>query len=141
MEAAMGTEAVWNAEGERIQEGAPVMIGGPARAACWRRRVCRGCGERRPLFSFRGVVKADRHHDLCFACYRATLDRLRARRLGAAASGAGLSNPRPRPSKSVADRAALLEEIATRRRDAQIIARHALDAREAASGSTCAAGA
>jgi len=64
----------------------------------------------------------------CFACYRAEVNRLRARRLDAAPSGATIATPRPRPSKGVADRAALLAEIAIRRRRAQIAARHALEA-------------
>lgn len=64
----------------------------------------------------------------CFACYGAEVNRLRARRLDAAAFGAAIANPHPRPSTSFADRAALLEEIAVRRRRAQIVARHALDA-------------
>jgi hypothetical protein len=62
----------------------------------------------------------------CFACYRAEVNRFRARRLEAAASGATIANPRPQPSKAVADRAALLAEMAVRRRRAQIAARHAL---------------
>ena len=44
-----------------------------------------------------------------------------------AASGA-IANPRPRPSKAVTDRAALLADIAVRRRRAQMRARQALDA-------------
>lgn len=64
----------------------------------------------------------------CFACYRAEVNRFRARRMYAAASGAAIAHPRPRPSKGVADRAALLAEIAIRRRRAQIVARHALEA-------------
>ncbi len=44
-------------------------------------RLCLGCGERRARFSYRGVVKADRHHTLCFECYRAELQRARSRRL------------------------------------------------------------
>ena len=64
----------------------------------------------------------------CFACYRAEGNRLRARRPDAPASGATIANPRLRPSKAIADRAALLAEITVRRRRAQIAARHALEA-------------
>jgi len=124
----MGFEAVWSTEGERVHGATPVVRGGRATTARWGARLCVACGERRPLFACRGVVKADRDHNLCFACYRAEVNRLRARRLDAAASGATLANPRPRPSKAVADRAALLAEIAVRRRRAQIVARHALEA-------------
>jgi hypothetical protein len=90
--------------------------------------LCLSCGERRPLFVYRGVVKADRDHTLCFECYRAEVNRLRTRRLEMAAPGAAVANPCPRRSKDVADRAALLADIAARRRHAQIVARHALDA-------------
>jgi len=92
------------------------------------RRVCLGCGERRPLFAYRGVVKADRHHDLCFECYRAEGNRLRAWQPGDAADGLGRAAQRPAMARSVADRAALLGEIAARRRHALIRARRALDA-------------
>jgi hypothetical protein len=94
--------------------------------------LCLACGERRALFVFRGVVKADRDHNLCFECYRAEGNRLRARRLSAGAAGSAIANPRPRPSKSVADRAALLADIAARRRLAQMVARHVLDAADRA---------
>jgi hypothetical protein len=40
-------------------------------------RLCRGCNRRRALFRFRGVVRADRDHDLCFRCYRSVCDALR----------------------------------------------------------------
>jgi hypothetical protein len=86
------------------------------------------CGERRSLFLYRGVVKADRDHNLCFECYRAETNRLRARRLGGSAADARMANPRLRPSKEVVDRAATLAVIAVRRRRAQIMARHALEA-------------
>ncbi len=49
----------------------------------WRRpaavkHVCRECEARRALFRYRGVVKWDRYHTLCFQCYRRHADRLRA---------------------------------------------------------------
>ncbi len=43
------------------------------------RRLCVACGRRRPRFRHRGVVKADADHTLCFQCYRAQLQRTRAR--------------------------------------------------------------
>jgi hypothetical protein len=43
-----------------------------------------------------------------------------------------MASPNPRPSWAVTDRAALLADIAARRRRAQIAARHALDAPEMA---------
>jgi hypothetical protein len=33
------------------------------------------------LFRYRGEVRADRDHTLCFRCYRAQVERARARRL------------------------------------------------------------
>ena len=74
--------------------------------------MCVACGERRPLFSFRGAVKADRDHNLCFRCHRAEVNRLRARRWDVAVSDATIANPRPQPSRAVCDRVALLAEIA-----------------------------
>lgn len=91
-------------------------------------RFCLACGERRPLFAYRGVVKADRHHTLCFACYRAEGNRLRAWQPGDAADAAGAAVAGPAAARSVADRGALLREIAARRRRALIRARRALDA-------------
>ena len=121
-EAAMGSEAIWSAEAERIQRVMPVVRGGRATTARWGARLCLACGERRPLFFYRGVVKADRDHNLCFECYRAEVNRLRARRLdGRGRRRRSMANPHPRPSKAVADRAALLADIAIRRRRAQIM--------------------
>ena len=42
------------------------------------RRLCQACHERRARFRYRGEVRADRHHTLCFECYRAERNRLRA---------------------------------------------------------------
>jgi hypothetical protein len=35
-----------------------------------RKHICLGCQGRRALFNYRGVVKANRDHTLCFACFR-----------------------------------------------------------------------
>ena len=48
-----------------------------------------------------------------------------------AATGTGIANPHPVASKAVTDRAAMMAEIAVRRRRAQMRARHALDAPDA----------
>jgi hypothetical protein len=87
-----------------------------------------GCGERRSLFAYRGVVKADRHHSLCFECYRAEGNRLRAWQPGEPADAPGLLVQRPAAARGAADRTALLRELAARRRRALIRARRALDA-------------
>ena len=43
--------------------------------------VCRMCRKRDAKFRVRGGrVKADDHHDMCFQCYRAAQNRLRASR-------------------------------------------------------------
>jgi len=54
-----------------------------ARSVAPRRlRLCVSCGQRRSLFRYRGIVKADAHHPLCFRCYRSLTDsvRLQSRR-------------------------------------------------------------
>ena len=48
-----------------------------------------------------------------------------------AAISTGIANPHPVASKAVTDRAAMMAEIAARRRRAQMRARHALDAPDA----------
>ena len=47
------------------------------------RHVCLECRTQRALFRYRGEVRADRDHTLCFRCYRAELNRQRARRMAA----------------------------------------------------------
>jgi hypothetical protein len=50
------------------------------------RHQCLGCGARRSLYRYRGLVKADANHTLCFRCYRALCDSMRARSLAQMAS-------------------------------------------------------
>ncbi len=45
------------------------------------RTLCAGCRARKARFRYRGEVRADRDHTLCFECYRAELNRVRALRL------------------------------------------------------------
>ena len=45
------------------------------------RRSCQRCRERKARYQYRGRVKADRSHTLCFECYRAERERRRARLL------------------------------------------------------------
>jgi hypothetical protein len=42
------------------------------------RKLCKRCWERKALFQYRGVVRADRHHTLCFECFRSERERRRA---------------------------------------------------------------
>jgi hypothetical protein len=39
-----------------------------------RLRICLECRQRRARFRFRGIVRADRDHTLCFRCYRSLLN-------------------------------------------------------------------
>jgi len=45
------------------------------------RKLCERCWQRKALFQHRGVVRADRHHRLCFECFRSERERRRARLL------------------------------------------------------------
>lgn len=128
----MSSEVVWIAAVEEDSQATEPNTSA-RRPATTRRgtHLCLACGRRRPLFFYRGVVKADHDHNLCFECYRDESNRLRARRLGAAPAGSAIANPAPRPSQAAADRVALLADIAARRRRAQILARRALEASDA----------
>jgi hypothetical protein len=44
-------------------------------------RACHICHDRKARFRYRGEVRADRQHVLCFACFRSERDRRRARLL------------------------------------------------------------
>jgi hypothetical protein len=55
------------------------------------KHVCRECESRRALFRYRGIVKWDRYHTLCFQCYRRHVERQRAATL--AAEGAAPARP------------------------------------------------
>ncbi|MEN3339933.1 MAG: hypothetical protein V7647_3609 [Acidobacteriota bacterium] len=51
-------------------------------------RLCIECREQQARFKFRGRVRADRDHTLCFRCFRAEVDRQRAARQALAAAAA-----------------------------------------------------
>ena len=42
------------------------------------KRLCVTCHKHKALYRYRGRVRRDKDHDLCFRCYEATRDRLRA---------------------------------------------------------------
>ena len=46
------------------------------------RRLCESCRARKARFRFRGVVRADKNHTLCFECFRSERDRRGATLLG-----------------------------------------------------------
>ena len=50
------------------------------------KHLCQRCRDRKARFRYRGVVRADRDHSLCFECYRREVNRARARRLAEAAA-------------------------------------------------------
>jgi hypothetical protein len=41
------------------------------------RKTCVACGQHQALFARRHVVKWDRHHTLCFRCFRSQTDSIR----------------------------------------------------------------
>jgi hypothetical protein len=45
------------------------------------RQICDRCHNRKARFQYRGHVRADRDHPLCFECYRSEHNRQRALRL------------------------------------------------------------
>jgi hypothetical protein len=57
------------------------------------RHTCQSCRDRRARFQYRGAVRADRDHALCFECYRSELNRHRAQRLAQVSSPAALRSP------------------------------------------------
>ena len=78
-------------------------------------RRCQSCQERKARFRYRGVVKADRDHTLCFECYRAERERRRALQLVPGPSGqAPASEALVRPALSargVAHRLQMLRHL------------------------------
>ena len=65
-----------SARADRIVSGI-VALRRHERQAGTQARVCLACQDRRPRFRYRGVVKADADHTLCFRCYRDLRNRLR----------------------------------------------------------------
>ena len=63
------------------------------------KHVCRECEARRALFRYRGIVKWNGYHTLCFQCYRRHVNRQRA-----AALAAGIPAP---PQTAEENRAAV----------------------------------
>lgn len=43
------------------------------------RHACQSCRHRKARFSYRGTVRADRDHTLCFECYRSERERQRSK--------------------------------------------------------------
>ena len=66
------------------------------------RHMCKGCSRHRALFQYRGEVRADRDHTLCFRCYRSERDRQRARLTAARLQRPGFPAP---PGRVIVERA------------------------------------
>ena len=49
------------------------------------KKLCARCLERKARYQYRGVVRADRDHTLCFECFRSERERRRARVLAESA--------------------------------------------------------
>ncbi len=45
------------------------------------KHLCQRCRDRKARFRYRGVVRADPDHTLCFECYRSEQNQARARKL------------------------------------------------------------
>jgi len=45
------------------------------------KHLCQCCRDRKARFRYRGAVRADRDHTLCFECFRGEVNQARARRL------------------------------------------------------------
>jgi hypothetical protein len=60
--------------------------------------LCAACHERKARFRYRGRVRADHDHTLCFECFRAEINRTRARRISERAP-----QPVTRPSLAFQD--------------------------------------
>lgn len=71
------------------------------------RRACESCRQRKARYQYRGVVRADRTHTLCFSCFRAERDRHRARLL---------AEPRPPMLRSPFGSVLTARQLAHRRR-------------------------
>jgi hypothetical protein len=85
------------------------------------RHTCQSCQGRRAKFSYRGTVKADRDHTLCFECFRRERERLRARRL---AEAPGESAVRIWPAVEWAPRRLSDRQVEHRRTMLENLARH-----------------
>jgi hypothetical protein len=79
------------------------------------RTLCAACRERKARFKYRGEVRADRDHTLCFECYRAEINRARARRFKERATSPVMRSPSS-PQDLVGSRVLDAGQIAHRQR-------------------------
>ena len=85
--------------------------------------LCEGCRMREAQYGFRTGWLAERRTTLCFPCFRSEL----GRRQGALARRSGVDSTGLDATQARLPLAGTLETLRTRRRHAQIAARHALD--------------
>lgn len=57
------------------------------------KHLCQRCRDRKARFRYRGVVRADRDHTLCFECFRRERVRARARRLAESIEAPVMASP------------------------------------------------
>jgi hypothetical protein len=86
------------------------------------RKSCQWCQERKARFRYRGVIRADRDHTLCFECYRSERDRRRAQGLAETEQPRSIPSPfsgaGPLPERNVAHRRAMLAHFERQQRAA-----------------------
>ena len=111
-----------------IDDSVPLPDAGAAKQG--QHHLCAACHERPARFQYRGLVKADRTHTLCFRCYRSVMDSIRnvepVGRVTWIRSAGGRTTGRS-TGGAVAEAADKYVQLERRRRRAQIAARHALE--------------
>lgn len=85
------------------------------------RHTCQSCQDRKARFSYRGTVKADKDHTLCFECFRRERERQRARGMARPSEAVPpavapmLANLRRLTGRQVAHRRAMLTAMSEQR--------------------------
>ena len=84
-----------------------------ARQSRQTRRSCQSCRQRKARFQYRGAVRADRDHALCFACYRSLREHRRAQGLTDQRPATVPRSPFPAPltNRRIAHRRAMLAHL------------------------------
>jgi len=72
---------------------------------------CQRCRERKARFRYRGTVRADRDHTLCFECFRAERERQRARMFTETTAPPALEVRRVLGEKQITHRLAMLRNL------------------------------
>ena len=80
------------------------------------RHLCAACRERKARFQYRGAVRADRQHVLCFECFRSAQERLRAWKIREGLVAGALDRHTPEATKHGAPAALTERQLEHRRR-------------------------